>query len=358
MSVCSCEYDWRETVPEIVPENELALSRQVCLLCGLLPIRAVSTERADKNPLYGLGLRDLAVTTTFIAGLYGSISWATGVPTKSIEWPNKDLHKLYTSATLIFEDWPRNFHRFLEKQSIGENKGGSYYGKLETALKREFYSFYKGLYKKMQDDQYKFMRESFAEFLTIRWEPGSAQPIDQRSASSSNKSAKYISINAARRLLKLNHQSTFELIRAGEIRSVIRNNGLTLQHVVRLADVEKVKSTFEQSMSLRELAKERAIDCGVVKELAHVGYLQTKRRRTVGDYHAMKFDRNTAEKLLNRVSSRMIKARAPSLNETLNFTNACMLCGSLKITVTVTDFVRALVDGEVRPCADIPRSGL
>ena len=355
LSVCACEYDWLKIDSEIIPENELALSSQVYYLCGLLP-PTTSTERANKNPLHKLNLRDLAVVTTFIAGLYGSISWAVGVPTKSIELANKDLHKLYTRATLIFEDWPHNFHGFLEEQSTGEYKYGTYYGKLETALKREFRSFYKGLYKKIPNDQYGFMKDSFAEFLTKRWKSGSTQSLGRSlTFSSSDKSSEYISINAARQLLKINHHSIFDLIKAREIEGVIQNNGTTLRHMVRRADVEKVKSTFEQSMSLRDITKELAIGRCVVKDLARAGYLQTKQRRKGDGYHAVKFDRDSVERLLSRVSNWVTKAHEPSVYGLLGFADACSLCESRGITVT--SFIRAMVAGEIRPCADISNPG-
>src|SRR5438067_13247020 len=139
LSICSCGCDWREIDPRVLAADELAVSRRVYQLCGLLS----KTPRVEnENPLHGLGLRDFVVVLTFIAGGFRNIAWATGRPSRSIKLPNKDLHELYGQAYSVFKNWPRNFHQFLTQLSSGKVRLHPYDGKLDTALKREFGSFY------------------------------------------------------------------------------------------------------------------------------------------------------------------------------------------------------------------------
>lgn len=253
LSVCSCGCDWRETTPELVTEEETTLPRQVYQLCGLLQGQTVRAEKSPKNPLYTLDLRDLAIVITFIAGLYGDISWATGSPSKSIKWLNKDLHNLYARTFSVFENWPNNFYRFLSEQSAGEGKHIPHNGKLDTALKREFSSFYEGLYKRMPESRYDFLRNGFVEFLAARLNPNSAYSFRARFDSADQK---YISVSEARRILRVNHQSLVELIKAGEIEYIIRHENEGLLYLVNLSDIKKIESSFTQTLSRPTIDKD------------------------------------------------------------------------------------------------------
>src|SRR5207245_6335985 len=103
-----------------------------------------------------------------ISGLFRKMAWAKGRPSKSIKMPNKDLHQLYSGAYSVFEDWPHNFHRFLQKLSKGVMRLNPDDGRFDTSLKREFGGFYEHLYHDLDGAQFDFIRDSFAAFLTYR----------------------------------------------------------------------------------------------------------------------------------------------------------------------------------------------
>jgi len=295
LSICSCGCDWREIDPQFLTADELAVSRRVYFLGGLLP---KTPKEDDENPLHNLGLRDFVIVLTFIAGIFRNIAWATGRPSRSIKLPNKDLHQLYGEAYLVFENWPNDFHQFLRTQSSGQVRLNPNDGQLATALKKEFRSFYEQLCQDLDEPQFDFIRESFAEFLTVRLksqfeEPHSETPVGF------GETDEYISVAEARRLLKITHRAMADLMAAGEISFVIRNQATTLKHLVRLFDVESVKRKLEESLSTRELARELGVDCEVVRELARAGQLKTRWRQAVDGYHTMKFDRDSVQELLN-----------------------------------------------------------
>ena len=276
--------------------RELAVSRRVYQLCGILPKTA---EEENENPLRYLDLRDFAVVLTFISGLSGKMAWATGRLSQSIKLRSKDLHKLYTPAYSVFENWPHNFHQFIQKQSKGEIRLNPNDGRFDTALKREFGSFYEHLYRDLDGGQFDFMRESFADFLTARLKSQSQEPGEEPLPASLSETDTYISVAEARRLLKISHRAMFDLIATGEVEFIIRNRRTTLKYLVRLSDVEDLKCRFEQSLSTRALARELGVDCGVIRELARAGYLRTRWRPAVDGYRTIKFDRNSARELLN-----------------------------------------------------------
>jgi len=227
------------------------------------------------------------------------MAWATGRPSKSIKLRNADLHELYCRAYSVFENWPHNFHQFLSKQSRGNLRLSPYDGKLDAALKKEFGSFYEHLYRDLDGAQFDFMRESFAEFLTNRLRSQSQAQGSECFPASFSETDKCITMSDAKRLLKISHRAMCDLIASGEAGFVIRNNGTTLECVLRRSDVEDIQCKFEQSLSTRALAKELGVDCESVRELARAGHLRTRWRPTVDGYHTIKFDRDSVLKLVN-----------------------------------------------------------
>lgn len=284
-----------EIDPEPLTPNELAVSRRVYHLCGLLP---VTSEEASENPLNRLDLRKFIVVLTFICGLFRKMAWATGRASKSIKLRNADLHQLYCRAYSVFEDWPDNFHQFLRRQSKGEIRLNPADGKLDAALLREFRSFYEHLYRDLDEAQFDFMRESFAEYLTARLKSQCEQSLGEPLLTLSE-TDKCISVAKARRLLRISHRAMSDLIASGEVGFVIRNHGTTLEYLLRLSDVENLKCKFEQSLSKRDLARELGVDCEAVRELARAGHLRTRWRPAVDGYHTMKFDHDSVTELIN-----------------------------------------------------------
>ena len=296
LSVCACGCDWTELQPDLRSEHGIAVSRRIYQLCGLLSLDHHSKERI--NPLQRLSLQDFVIVVTFIAGLECEMSWATGRPSKSIELRNEDLHTHITNAYQLFQDWPRNFHQFLDKKSKGDVRFNPRDGKLDTALKEEFGALFKRLYRDLREPQFDFLREAFAQYLINRLRP---QHEDRDAASSTPPSNddKYISVTEVRRLLKISHDSILNLVRTGEIAFIIKNEDSTLRYLLRLADVESVRIRYQQALGSRELAKQLGVDHKVVCRLVQQGLLRRHSRRTIDGYRAPKFDLESARKLLN-----------------------------------------------------------
>jgi len=226
------------------------------------------------------------------------MSWATGRPSKSIKLRNQDLHAHITYAYQVFENWPHNFHQFLDKKSKGEVRFNPRDGKLDTALKEEFGALFKRLYGDLPEPQFDFLREAFAQYLNNRLK-AQYESVDSLSSVPVSDDDKYISVTEARRLLEMSHQSIFALVKTGEVAFSIRNLRRTLHYVLRLADVETVRSKYEQSLDSREIAKRLGVDHEVIRGLVQEGHLRRRARRTVDAYNAPKFDVDTARRLLH-----------------------------------------------------------
>jgi hypothetical protein len=292
--VCGC--DWRELQPVLRREHEIAVSRRIYQLCGLLPLDHHSKERL--NPLQSLALQEFVVVLTFIAGLECEMSWATGRPSKSIKLRNEDLHTYITAAYQVFENWPHNFHQFLDEKSKGDVRLNPRDGKLDTALKEEFGTLFKQLYGNLRGSQFDFLRDAFAQYLNNRLR-AKYDVADGFSSVPASDDDKYISFTEARRLLKISHDSLLELVKASEIAFSVRNQDRTLRYLLRLADVESVRTKYEQALGSQELAKQLGVDHTVISRLVREGHLRRKSRRTIDAYHAPKFDVDTARRVLH-----------------------------------------------------------
>lgn len=72
-----------------------------------------------------------------------------------------------------------------------------------------------------------------------------------------------------------------------------------MESLLRHSNVKNVKCKFEQSLSTRDLAREFGVDCEAVREFARAGHLRPRWRSGVDGYHTIKFDRDSAQELLN-----------------------------------------------------------
>ena len=295
MSVCACGCDWSELQLDLRREHEIAVSRRIYQLCGLPPLDHPSKGR--HNPLQSLALQDFVIALTFITGLEGEMSWATGRPSKSIKLRNEELHACITKAHQVFENWPHNFHQFLDKRSKGDVRFNPRDGKLDTALKEEFGSLFKRLYCDLRGPQFDFLREAFSQYLTNRLRAQYESGVGMSSVPASGDD-KYISVTEARRLLKISHDSLLELVKTAEIAFSVKNQDRTLGYFLRLADVESVRTKYEQGLGSQELAKQLRVGHTVISRLVQEGHLRRNLRRTVDAYHAPKFDLDTARRLL------------------------------------------------------------
>lgn len=297
LSVCVCGCDWSELKPDLRPEHEIAVSRRIYQLCGLLPLDHGSKERL--NPLQSLALQEFVVVLTFIAGLECEMSWATGRPSKSLKLPNDDVHAYITKACQVFENWPHNFHRFLDQKSKGDVRFNPRDGKLDTALKEEFGALFKQLYGDLRGSQFDFLREAFAQYVNNRLR-AQYENVDGFSSIPESDDDKYITVTEARRLLKISHDSLLNLVKTGEIAFATRSQDRTLHYLLRLADVESVKIKYAQALGSRELAEELGVDHKVISCLVREGHLRRNPRRTIDAYHTPKFDVDTATRLLRK----------------------------------------------------------
>ena len=127
--MCRCGCDWRNVETAIA--NNLDL--QPSLLISDLLDSTELTDRKRRNPLYGLRLDDVLVALSIM------VNHMNGMGRRSFfasATPNRACHKHFTSAFLVFEDWPDSFHRMIE----------------EVRKEASFYTDYDYLHQRLSDE--------------------------------------------------------------------------------------------------------------------------------------------------------------------------------------------------------------
>lgn len=236
VSVCPCEFDWREAEVTPVEESELALTYHVHRLC-----RLSTDNRAGKFPVNrildrGFTLQDVLSVLFFFVGQYRGMSLTTGKLLHPVG-KNEDLHVLFNKAYCVFEDWPNNFHTFLHSRIDHERILPLSQQRLKSPLYRDFGKFYVSVYKILSAKQFDFIREAFVDYLVKRWE--SYDPLSQKKDSTCFNS-RYISKSDAARLLEIDYRSIDEIVDSGKLKTIVRSKGKKRLIFVDVMDIAKL----------------------------------------------------------------------------------------------------------------------
>lgn len=239
MTVCSCKFDWRESPASPVVEQELRLTRHIYQLCGL-PVAEADPPKLPE-PILRLSLNDFLRALFFVAGQQRSISAATSRHLVAAG-KSQNFHSILTKAYSVFEDWPTNYFRFLDKRRVQERRVIRTYQRMKSALYGEFGSFYSGLHSVLSGSQFDFMRGAFIEYVTqnqmLNYFPdsGSHKPIEGLLKS------QYVLKSDVRRLLGVDYAWINHCIETGRLRTAVRSKGKKRLIFIKAEDVVRLRA--------------------------------------------------------------------------------------------------------------------
>lgn len=174
ISLCSCGYDFRSVSASPFRDEEIGLARQLHRLCGGVPA-VESNELQQLNPLHSLTLIDLATAIVFISSQLKGLFTLTGKKVvKSSN--NAQLHKGFTEAYRMFDNFPYNYYEFLEQRQRQDEKAKSYAKDSSNNLGERFGRFYQGLHTHLSAPCFDFMRL----LLTITSKRFGASEMEQK----------------------------------------------------------------------------------------------------------------------------------------------------------------------------------
>jgi hypothetical protein len=238
VSVCRCEFDWREAEVRPVATSEMALTCHVHDLCGLPVDASIFRSQFHQSPFMNLMLGNLLLVLFFLAGLYKGVSISTGrhlLP----RGRNSDFHALLTNTYSVFEDWPNNFYQFLRWWSERQRKVPLIRNRLKSTLYRDFGKFYIGLYSVLADRQFDFLRDAFLDYLLGEWDGGDL-PSAQKQNTGKHLTDKYVLKSDAVRLLSSDKRQVTLLIKTGRLTTEVRSKGMKRLIFVDVADIAEL----------------------------------------------------------------------------------------------------------------------
>jgi TniQ protein len=247
VSTCRCEFDWREIPKVSVKESELDLARHIYRLCGLASRGGHISDPADQNPVLKLSLQDLLTALFFIAGQYQGLSSVTSKHLTT-GGRNKDNHAHFIKAYSVFQDWPKNYYRFLNWRRTQERNVSPSKQRLKSTLYEAFGKFYIGLYNMLSASQFDFMRSEFSQYLI----KNRGSDCDSRGDWSGNETrhsdSGFISKTDARRLLGIDNGTMNELIKTGTLMTKVRSKGKKRLIFIDLVGLTNLKSGLSKPL--------------------------------------------------------------------------------------------------------------
>jgi predicted site-specific integrase-resolvase len=349
VSSCRCEYDLRDAIPRALEDIELRFARQIHYLCKVSDSSVDMGRLTLPNPLMELDLEDLVSAVVFMAGQSDRTSGGTG---KYLfrNRTNDEIHTLLMKGYSVFEDWPRQYHGFLDQVRAQSKKSS-----LRTGLWKDFGPFHRRLYHSLPSKSLDFMRIEYETYLRSRWDGGFLTEKSLRFSKVSARGKKYFTRTEAVRFLQVADNRIDQLTAEGLLHPVIRSRHKNKLTLFDISDCEKAKQYLEQLLNLKEVGEFLEISWTQAKVLVAEGCLTPVYGPAADGYKIWMIRRTDVEKLLDDIESRIVEPKthahkAFSLSNTL--AKICVMnFGTGKL-------VKAILDGKISPCGKTVRKGL
>lgn len=238
--LCTCGHPLTDECTSIAPDAVVHLSRA-------LQSVALGQDPTDIPIFQGLSLSQ-CVRVVRLLGAYGN-SQGRNVPQKildvdklEVSWPISSM------AAEILTAWPRGFFVLAKNlQSQGEDQ-------FKGKLSKTFGGFYFALYRGFKDDEFRFLRAAFEDYLAEHWTGGIAKR-NRRLDTSVLKKMVWIPANDACSELGVSRRRLRDFIQDGRLRGEARSTAKNRQYiVVNRSDIDHLALTLNDGLNLETTA--------------------------------------------------------------------------------------------------------
>ena len=350
---CSCNYDWRDIPLTPIEGIELELTRQIYRLCKVPGFDECSTM---DNPLYGLDLNGLVTVVLLIASQYEGFTDTRGKQLLALQNRNSAMHAIICRALQVFETWPSNYFSFLDwrRSYLSDTK---YVG----GLSKDFGGFYVALYRKHTAHAFKFLRDAFEEYLRTRWTGGYLASIRNQSLNRNLTGLmphkQYLSRIEAAARLKSDFDNVDNLINSGILRAVVHQEGKKRRILVDANSLEEACRWREDMINRSDVCKLLGITGSSVVDLVKHGCLHSQPGSNSGGQRQRQFSRREVQLLLERITGGIGESHGTEDGEIVGLKQALPLFRYCE-GYGIGGFVRAVLDGLIRPCGKSQTTGL
>jgi hypothetical protein len=348
VSVCQCLYDWRTAPVVMVSESELVLIRLTYQRLGILGSNNES-NLTRKNPLLKLDLGDMLTAVVTIASQYsGNRDVRANRLTTS--YKNEEIHTLLIKGFAVFENWPRNYYRFLDwKRTQNKNE-------LRSGLKYDFGSLNGILKHSLSSEKFDFMRRAFEEYLKTKWDGGFLFKRALRLTKNSGSKPRYMSQAEVTRELRMNNEVLSRLVEEGTVKALVRRSKTYKVFLFDRENVQAVKRILEELLTAGQVSRLLGIRLRTVVELVQKGCLKAFDGPTASAHRHSKISTDEVKHLVNAIDSKLVKVSLSSRDNIVAFKKVVFRI--ISYGLSVSDFVKAILDGEIAPYNKVQGVGL
>jgi hypothetical protein len=353
VSICWCEYDWRKASVVSVSDNELELTRRLHTLCDLPGRAEEGVFDVLDNPLSKLSLKDLLSTVFFVASQYRSTSNLKSrrvlVAKFGERLRNADIHQLLSRAALVFQDWPTNYYKFLDWR-----KGNSHATQQKRGVWKDFGPLESALYMQLTASTFDFLRQAFEEYIATKWDGGYTRQF-RRLNRTARRNKKFVSLDEARGLLKLGSEKIDCLIKSGNLTAKVRGNGRARVVLIETTSIDRFKALRRDLLDRKQTSKRLGINSIQTRVLAEANLLtefDSFDGRSSAFYSIKEIDG-----LIDTLTNLARPNRSSTSARKIDFSQAlyALVCQG---DLGVDEFVRAMLEGSIRPCGIAKKPGL
>jgi hypothetical protein len=384
ISVCRCEFDWREHASAEVDDSELEVARQIHLLCKL-PVGAIKADKLGaNNPLYSLRLQPFISALIFVASQFaGGVARERQqqiIDTKgkffATSRRNAETHELLNKSFKVFDNWPNNFFSFLNQRRSEKRRSeyspgsGNYFSEYKSAL-----------FVQLAAPDFDFMRDAFKEYkralryenyvmggngmsdatpktegIRLSVEAGNSVITEQPKEEISNLHKTHVPGSEAKRTLKTTWTGLSRLIDSGNLKVIVGSRGRNRVVLIEKASLDDLKAKLEKALLLGEVKQILGISTERVQELIECGLLNPIHGPVVDGHGDWRFDRDEAVGLINRLDKLVRKNGKGDKGRVLDFKSA--LVKVRRAGVGAGTFLQAVLDSRIELCGRVKGKGL
>lgn len=346
---CRCEFDWREYTSPAVEDLELRVTERIHLLCKQSIYHTYRECSEVPNPLLDLDLKQFLSAVFFVASQFkGRIDTKGKHLAPSIR--NAELHTLLCKAWPVFEDWPHNYFSFLDWRRAQVGQAKAVYG-----LRKDFTEYKSALYKQLGAKPLDFMRRAFEEYLVTKWDGGYTTHL-KRLNETGRHDSRYASRREAKELLKISVVSVDNLISAGSLKAIVSRKRRSRLILIDRQSLLAFKRELDHSLYLKQVEGQLGLSHKRILELVDCQLLKPLRGPTVDRCSDWRFSGEDIKGLLHLIKGKLKPSASTAQKDLVCFLMALRRLS--RVNVSLGQFVRDILDGEIAPCRESKKPGL
>lgn len=329
---CKCGFDICEVEStDEIPESDLRVTEYISLLLGLKISK--SNLVPFHNPLINFSLDNFSILIDYFSKLIRKMC-DPEYNSRSKESSIINIHHSLLMALLIFDNFPKNYLRFVKEQVLSAYFAES---KHHTST---FSRYYPSFSRVIQGTTEKFIYKAFVENIHSILEKNSVSSERKRYEPSSN----YISVAEAKKNLRIYKSKFIYLLSSGQLK-VIYSDDLK-ETLINLESFLKVKKELLSLTDDASLADDLEIPVEIIKQLAIDKYLPVKMETYRRERTIYLFEGDTFIKILSKLRSG-IKNKKIYRNRLMNFEEIEeVLNPSIE---ALNNFVGLCLTGKIKP---------